>query len=372
MSPPRGSSTATSVAVATYEGGALPRTAEVASWAALADRTPCSPFVRPEWLLPWWSAFGHGQLELLGVHDGDRLAASLAVRRHRRRVDSPTNWHTPVYGFLSAGSAWTRHLATELFDPRPRRVVLDLLDAADPALGDVVAVAESLDYWVEVRERQRAVVIDTRGDWDAYHSTLPRELRKNLRRRQRRLDEMGRVEVDVRDGREDLDALLTEGFVIEASGWKGERGTAMSSRPETSRFYREFAGLAAERGWLRLSFLRVGGHAIAFNYGIQLDDVHYAIKTGYDQRAASFSPGLLLHHAALRRAFDTSVTRYELLGSDDAWKQPWASDYRSHVRARAITKSTSTAIERWARGSDAVAARGLRRGARSVTSRRLG
>src|SRR4030095_4180878 len=59
---------------------------------------------------------------------------------------------------------------------------------------------------------------------------------------------------ELADGRERLEELLAEAFGVEASGWEGAEGTAITSRPETLRFYREGVGglgggpgLAADR-----------------------------------------------------------------------------------------------------------------------------
>ena len=98
------------------------------------------------------------------------------------------------------------------------------------------------------------------------------------------------------DGRDGLDSLLTEGFAIESAGWKAAGGTAIVSRAETEGFYREVAAWAAQRGWLRLAFLRLDGRALAFEFAIEEGGVYYALKSGFDPAYRAFSPGTLLIH----------------------------------------------------------------------------
>ena len=47
------------------------------------------------------------------------------------------------------------------------------------------------------------------------------------------------MELEITDGSADLERLLQEVLTVEASGWKGEAGTAIASRPETRSFYEE-------------------------------------------------------------------------------------------------------------------------------------
>ena len=64
------------------------------------------------------------------------------------------------------------------------------------------------------------------------------------------------MHLEVIDGSERLDESLRLAFELEGSGWKVEQGTAILSSPRTLRFYTEVGRWAAERGMLRLFFLR--------------------------------------------------------------------------------------------------------------------
>jgi CelD/BcsL family acetyltransferase involved in cellulose biosynthesis len=173
---------------------------------------------------------------------------------------------------------------------------------------------------------QAAPYITIDGDWDAYEGGLRRKFRSELRRRRRRLEEEGRLTLEISDGTERLVELLEEGFSVEGAGWKGDYGTSIASRPETRRFYSDVARWAAGRGWLRLAFLRLDGRALAFDYCLEYDDTHYLLKTGYDPAYRKFAPGMIIRHRMLERAFHEGITTYDFLGmgSDFAWKREWA------------------------------------------------
>ena len=134
---------------------------------------------------------------------------------------------------------------------------------------------------------------------------MPGKRRADLRRRSRRLEEeVGEVECSAHTAAEGLRPLLAEGFAVEASGWKGERGTAISADPAVRGFYEDVAAWAADAGLLSLWFLRAGGRAVAFAFCIRDAEAHYVLKIGFDPAYSRYAPGMLLTRAMLRDAFD--------------------------------------------------------------------
>ena len=62
---------------------------------------------------------------------------------------------------------------------------------------------------------------------ESYLESMPSKKLRELRRRRRRLEEEGRVTIEVYDGAGNLDRLLTEGFAVEAAS--GDGGTFASA-----------------------------------------------------------------------------------------------------------------------------------------------
>jgi CelD/BcsL family acetyltransferase involved in cellulose biosynthesis len=158
--------------------------------------------------------------------------------------------------------------------------------------------------------------------------------------------EAGAVSVQVCDGHESLDDLLGEGFAVEASSWKGAGGTAITSQDSTRSFYRGVAQWAASLGWLRLAFLRLDGRAIAFQFDLEVDGTYYSLKIGFDPAYERFSPGKLLAYAMVSRAVASGLGRYELLGTDEAWKYRWTETTHERVALRAFAP-TPAGLAAW-------------------------
>jgi CelD/BcsL family acetyltransferase involved in cellulose biosynthesis len=316
-------------------------------WEELADRTGAAPWLRPGWLAAWHTAFGTGGLHLITVRHGRRLAGVLPMQRSGPHLRSPSNYHTPAFGLLGEDAAALQALADAALTSRVRRVDLKFLPDGGASLAACLSAAERARRWTIARTIERSPIVDTTGSWEAYQRGRRGHLTRELRRRRRRLEEEGHFEFVVEDGRSGVDGLLDEGFAVEQSGWKGGRGTAIGSQPATRRFYRDVARWAAGCGWLRLGFLRLDGRAIAFDFAIEHDRVHYLLKTGYDPAFRRYAPGMLIRQEMLRRAFASPpVERYEFLGHDDPWKLEWADETANQVDLQAFARSPAGIVER--------------------------
>ena len=311
-----------------------------AEWERLADAQGAPPWLRPGWFTIYGRAFGVRAWRIHAVRRDGRLAGVIPLVPGRFGLASPSNWHTPEFGPLVEPDA-RAELARSVFDTRSSSVGLSFVDRSDGEVGAWEATAASSGYRVLARALERSPYVDLAGGWEAYEATLGRKLKSELRRRRRRLADQGEVVFEFCEGGEQLGALLDEGFRVEASGWKGERGSSIASQASTSAFYRELAGWAATRGWLRIALLRVGGRAIAFDFALEDARVHALLKTGFDPGFGRWAPGMLLRYEMLSRAFASGVERYDFLGADEPWKLEWARATRERSLVQAFAPSVA-------------------------------
>lgn len=298
------------------------------AWDELADACGATPFMRPGWFRAWWRAFGRGTMLVLTASRGSDVLALVPLQVEGRRFRSPTNDHTPRFDLLALGAGPAHELASGVLARKPTSLSFEYVDPETVSFERLRAAADAASYRLVDRTYEQPPYVLVEGSWEDYEQRLDGRLRRDVARRWRRLGEEGAVSVDVADGSSRLEHLLEEGFSLEPSGWKEERGTAIGSRPETRRFYADIAAWAGPRGWLRLSFLHVGGRPVAFQFGLESSGVYFFLKGGYDPEYARFSPGKLLIHALLQRAFATGLTRYDFLGADEAFKLEWTQSTR--------------------------------------------
>jgi CelD/BcsL family acetyltransferase involved in cellulose biosynthesis len=141
----------------------------------------------------------------------------------------------------------------------------------------------------------------TRGMWrqatDAAGgpgSAVSGDLRRRLRRKERRLAERGRLEHVVMRPSDDFGRWIDEFLRIEASGWKGARGSALACSEVHRRYFTQIATAAFCRGRLLMLGLDYEGEPIARRCAFLASDGSFAFKTAYDERFASYSPGAIV------------------------------------------------------------------------------
>jgi hypothetical protein len=143
----------------------------------------------------------------------------------RRQPSSPTNPHTPVFGFLASNGTAVEKLLQVLVSQNPRRIDLSCLPSTDAGVSLTRAAADAAGFRVFAESTREAPYVVMAGPWDEYENGLSKSLRKDAGRRRRRLEKKGRLTPDISDGTERLDQLLKEGFRVEGSGWKEAEGT---------------------------------------------------------------------------------------------------------------------------------------------------
>jgi CelD/BcsL family acetyltransferase involved in cellulose biosynthesis len=122
-----------------------------------------------------------------------------------------------------------------------------------------------------------------------------------LGRQQRRLSERGQLVFAEADEAPDLTPLVDDFLQLEASGWKGQSGTALACHASDEAFFRAVTGQARERGRLTFLTLRLDGKLVAAQTCLIGRDGAFLFKVAYNESYAKYSPGILLEIEHLRR-----------------------------------------------------------------------
>jgi CelD/BcsL family acetyltransferase involved in cellulose biosynthesis len=117
---------------------------------------------------------------------------------------------------------------------------------------------------------------------------------KELRRQRHRLAEHGAIHFDVARSRDAVATAIEIFMKLEASGWKGERGTALAQDDGDAAFVRRAAAALAQTGQCEIVSLRAGETPVAAAIVLRHQDRAFYFKLGVDERFAKFSPGVQL------------------------------------------------------------------------------
>lgn len=143
-------------------------------------------------------------------------------------------------------------------------------------------------------------VLEWRPTFAAYEAAVGASRRKDLRRRRRRLDEMGVVTVETATSGPQLADAIEAFLQLEAAGWKGGQGTAMACRTATAELARTYFGRPGPGVGARADVLALDGRPIAVSLALVSGGTAHLLKTAYDESLARVSPGLLLEDEIVR------------------------------------------------------------------------
>ncbi|HET9361527.1 MAG TPA: GNAT family N-acetyltransferase [Vicinamibacterales bacterium] len=148
-------------------------------------------------------------------------------------------------------------------------------------------------------KRETRAMLRRRADAEAYiEEALPGKSRKEYRRLEHRLSELGRLEYG-EPGPAEIDAWIDAFLELEARGWKGRLGTAMASTEAGRRFFTAVARAGPDR--VMLLGLHAGGTPVALKCNLLAGDGAFAFKIAFDEAQGRFSPGVLLELENIRQ-----------------------------------------------------------------------
>lgn len=117
---------------------------------------------------------------------------------------------------------------------------------------------------------------------------------KELRRQRHRLEEHGPVMFEVARKPDEIRPALEAFLQLEASGWKGRRGTALVQHAGDATFIRRAVPALAETAQCEVVTLRAGTTPVAAGIVLRHQDRAFFFKLGIDERFARHSPGVQL------------------------------------------------------------------------------
>jgi CelD/BcsL family acetyltransferase involved in cellulose biosynthesis len=311
---------------------------ELAAFAALAGQwdallaADSRPFDLNCWYVAWWKAFGGGELAVCTArgHDGS-LVGAFPLASDGALLTGLANSHSGMFRPLAADDA-ALDAVLAAAAARGQGMRLEALPREDPSVERLASALRGASRVPVFEPGDVSAIVDTSGDLDSWVESSNKSWKGRLRRYRRKMERDYEAEISIMAVPADLDSELDEGFRVEASGWKGEAGTAILSAPETEAFYREIAAVFQERGELRMNRIVLDGRLVAFSICIQHRGRLYSLKSGFDEDYRKLMTGLVLQLSIVESCFEQGLAAYELLGNRSDWKEKFANDDRALLR----------------------------------------
>jgi len=303
----------------------------LSAWEALArDTAEPNCFYAPEMLVPALRHLAEGQdVRLIEAwRDGlliGILPVTVAPRHGRFPIRNVTNWvHRHCFfgaPFIRKGheaDAWDQFLrALDAADWAPAFLHLTALDEDGANAATLHELCRRQGRGLRRVHRYERALLQSQLSADAYwESNVRGKKRKEIRRLQKRLQDIGELQRSILADAADLERWCDEFLRLEKAGWKGAEGTAMACTAEDAAFFRDSAAAAFANG--RLMFLRLDldGRPIAMLVNFRMGEGGFSFKIAFDEAMSRFSPGVLI---------ELDNLAHILNGSEIAWMDSCAA-----------------------------------------------
>ena len=196
--------------------------------------------------------------------------------------------------------------------------VLDLQSVHEdsPTLQHLPELLRLDGYAVEVVEEDKVPGLRLPSTWDHYLALLSKKDRHELRRKLRRLSEVGEYRL-VRSTSGTLTEDIGEFLALMQESRDEKRDFLV---PDRDAFFRTVAQQMEEAGLLRLFFLELDGHRVAavvcFDYG----GSRLLYNSGYQLAYRQYAVGLLLKALCIRQAIEEGLGYFDFLRGTEPYK----------------------------------------------------
>ena len=321
----------------------------IPAWDELAaNACEVNPFYESWILLPALRAQGDAALRCVLVWQGERLIGLFPFERKRRFKGLPVSvlasWRHSAYllctPLVRADSAAECLRALFGWAGREGSLLEFLYIPADggfhAALGEVLRATACTV--LPTAQFSRALL---RKGADL-ESSMSSDLRRQLRRKERRLAEkIGFGTLAVGPGG-DIGDQIERFMALEASGWKGKDGGAFAAKPGNLEFGRAVLGEAHRRGRLHMVGMDCEGRPLARRFSILAGEGSYAFKTAYDESYSAYSPGVLAELVNLREFQKLDGAQWQ-----DSYTDPDNFTVNRMWKDRRAMQSLAVAVGAW-------------------------
>jgi CelD/BcsL family acetyltransferase involved in cellulose biosynthesis len=329
------------------------------TWDSLVGRHGSHhPFLCHDWFRIWLKHFQGTAGLCIALVAKDRvpvLIAPLLIQRekykkvaHVRKISLIGNHHSPIQSFIFGEKEAPDRIRTlQLFFSVLKKTIRDW------DIVELDSLPEEGETAAHTKESLAAAGIGFReyfcyNDWllegidfsgEEYFNGRTKNLRKEIRRRTRRLQEEGEVAFESGDAGEDFEKYCEI--------YRNVRGKSWKHTESDSAFLTEFRKWAMGKGWLKFSFLYLNGLPISCHIRLIADNTAYLMESVYDQAFSEFSPTTLLRSMLMTHLIDKEkVATIDTIRGDEPYKMEWTPTKRRRIGITAFNSSAKGAFFR--------------------------
>lgn len=294
-------------------------------WESLLNQlNNTNPFCSAEFALSWWKTHPQGKLHIIVSRDKQKnLRAILPM------------YLTENDEMCSLADREVSDYYEWLIDPNQSEEVLhefgEFLRKSTVKSVNILSVPENsktrkyfqqlgtlLKKKVTETEQDVCPVIELPETWDEYLAQIGKKQRHEIKRKTKKLTEALQPKFELVKSVKNLDKAIDD--FIRLHKLSGEEKASFWTAT-TEAYFRQVTQSAAEKGWLKLFFLKVHSQRVATM--LCFDDTHtyYLYNSGFDPaQFAGLSVGNVLTAYTIRHAIEAGRKQYNFLRGDEEYK----------------------------------------------------
>lgn len=183
---------------------------------------------------------------------------------------------------------------------------------------------------------------------DVFMSGLKGDMRRNLRRRMKRLSEKFRVEIKTQNDFDSIEEAMAAFYKLHQKRWRTQGVSGVFANKELRDFHINVARLFNEKGWLGLYFLTANDDPIATIYSFDYRQKKYEYLTGFDPDYSKYGVGNLLRLHIAKDCIRNGFKEYDLMRGGEPYKAKWHTQSRKNLEIRLFHRGLFAKIYGWA------------------------
>jgi len=290
-------------------------------WDDICLRSQGNPlFSSPDWAGAWWKHFGEGSTLFAWSAEEDGKVIGIAPLRLQEGILHfiGTNDLFDFQDFViqdGREEVFYRGLLQYLSETKATALDLSPLLPGSSAYRFLIPLARERGLDVTCSQDAVTVSLVLPADLPSYLALLSGKQRRELLRKERRLNEEGDVYYRVKDRADDADIDLFLNFFRESREDKDRFLT-----PVVELFMRDIISSSQDRNMLRLGLLELNSRPIAATLCFEFQGGMYLYKSGYSPDYRWLSAGLLSKYYSIRDSIIKRRLYYDFLKGAEKYK----------------------------------------------------
>jgi CelD/BcsL family acetyltransferase involved in cellulose biosynthesis len=279
-------------------------------------------YFTPQWQTAWWQAFGNdSELLLLSVQRDAEIIGIVPLMRQGERISFIGSSDVCDYMDFVVRQGQEVGIISQLLDYLEatdwNSIDLQSLLPHSIALSHFAPLARQRGYLVGITKEDVSPQLVLPSSWEEYLSQLKGKDRHELRRKLRRLDGVKPTRFYTITETGQLGQQLA-GF-FELFNLSGSKKVGFMT-DQMRGFFEDMAHSLAGEGYIRLSFLEVGGQRVASTICFDCWGHYHLYNSGYNPAYASLSVGLLCKAFCIREGILEGKRRFDFLRGAEPYK----------------------------------------------------